>query len=279
MLDEQTQTFYRQLAAWMALRERGQCGSIVGINGGQGSGKSTAAAFLKDELLSAHGVRAVVLSLDDFYLPRADRERLALEVHPLFATRGVPGTHDVRLGIDTLDKLRELRKGESLALPQFSKADDDRIPASLWSSITGPVDIVLFEGWCVGTPPQSSAELAEPVNALEANEDADGRWRHIVNEQLRTAYADWFSRLDALVFLRVPDIDCVRRWRWQQEQDTASAADSKATGLQSRTQLERFIQHYERLTTHALRVLPERADVLLTLGEDHAVDSVLFRQR
>ncbi len=189
MLDQRTLAFYRQLAAWMAGRGRGQGGSIFGINGGQGSGKSTAAAFLKDELLSAHGLRAVVLSLDDFYLPRAHRERLARDVHPLFATRGVPGTHDVQLGIDTLDKLRELRKGDSLALPQFSKADDDRMPANPWSSVTGPVDIVLFEGWCVGTPPQTSAELAEPVNALEASEDADGRWRHIVNEQLRTSYA------------------------------------------------------------------------------------------
>lgn len=277
MLDQRTLAFYRQLAAWMAGHGRGQGGSIFGINGGQGSGKSTAAAFLKHELLSVHGLRAVVLSLDDFYLPRADRERLARDVHPLFATRGVPGTHDVQLGGDTLDKLRELRKGESLALPQFSKADDDRMSPSRWPNATGPVDIVLFEGWCVGTPPQTSAELVEPANALEADEDADGRWRHIVNEQLRTSYDDWYSRLDALVFLRVPDIDCVRRWRWQQEQDTASAADSKATGLQSRTQLDRFIQHYERLTTHALRVLPERADVLLTLGEDHAVGSILFR--
>lgn len=279
MLDQRTLAFYRQLAAWMAERGRGQRGSIIGINGGQGSGKSTAAAFLKDELLSAHGLRAVVLSLDDFYLPRADRERLARDVHPLFATRGVPGTHDVQLGVDTLDKLRQLRKGESLALPQFSKADDDRMPPSRWPNDTGPVDIVLFEGWCVGTPPQTSAELVEPANALEADEDADGRWRHIVNEQLRTSYADWYSQIDALVFLRVPDIDCVRRWRWQQEQDTASAADSKATGLQSRTQLDRFIQHYERLTTHALRVLPERTDVLLTLGEDHAVSSILFHPR
>ncbi|WP_428382042.1 hypothetical protein [Nevskia ramosa] len=277
MLDERTQAFYRQLAAWMAGRQRGQRASIVGINGGQGSGKSTAAAFLKNELLSAHGLRAVVLSLDDFYLPRADRERLAREVHPLFATRGVPGTHDVQLGIETLDKLRVLRTEDSLALPQFSKAEDDRMPASRWPSVTGPVDIVLFEGWCVGTPPQTSAELTEPVNDLEGREDADGRWRSIVNEQLRTTYAEWFSRLDALVFLRVPDIDCVRRWRWQQEQDTASASSSSAIGLQSRTQLARFIQHYERLTTHALRVLPARADVLLTLGEDHAVGSILFR--
>lgn len=277
MLDERTLAFYRQLAAWMAGHQRGPRASIFGINGGQGSGKSTAAAFLKDALFAAHGLRAVVLSLDDFYLPRADRERLAREVHPLFATRGVPGTHDVQLGIDTLDRLRDLRNGASLALPQFSKADDDRMPASRWPSVTGPVDILLFEGWCVGTPPQSSAELAEPINDLEASEDTDGRWRSRVNEELRTTYADWYSRLDALVFLRVPDIACVRRWRWQQEQDTARTASGEGAGLQTRARFDRFIQHYERLTTHALRVLPERADVLLRLREDHVVDGILFR--
>lgn len=278
MLDPLTQRFYRELAAWMAQRESGKGCPIIGINGAQGSGKSTAAVFMREALSSAYGLHAAVLSLDDFYLPRAVRRNLAITVHPLFATRGVPGTHDANLGIDTLKKLRGLQRGETLALPQFSKADDDRTPVIHWPIVEGPVDLVLFEGWCVGTPPQPQSELDMAANDLEANEDADGHWRRIVNEHLGTSYAEWFSLLDAVVFLRVPGFQCVRRWRWQQEQDTARMTGFSAVGPQSQTQLDRFIKHYERLTFHALRVMPKRADVLLTLRENHTVGEILFRK-
>ena len=277
MLDATTQTIYRDLAAWMAGRRAVQPCPIIGINGAQGSGKSTAAAFIAAELLATHGLNAAVLSLDDFYLPRAARLELAAKIHPLFATRGVPGTHEVALGIATLHALRALRPGERLAVPSYAKADDDRLPKSRWPVIEGPVDLILFEGWCVGVPPQASNELNEPINELEAREDADGPWRRHVNVQLGAAYRGWFALIDALVFLRVPDFECVRRWRWQQEQDTARLADASAAGLQSRAQLDRFIQHYARLTTHALRVLPARADVLLTLDEAHSVSDIRYR--
>jgi len=277
MLDAGTQAIYRDLAAWMARRCAGRHCPVFGINGAQGSGKSTAAAFLAVELADRHGLKAAVLSLDDFYLPRAARLRLAAESHPLFATRGVPGTHEVSLGIATLDAVRALGRGQHQALPRYSKADDDRLPTSRWPTIEGPIDLILFEGWCVGVPPQAADELSEPVNELEAREDADGRWRRKVNAQLGTAYAECFAKLDALIFLQVPDFECVRRWRWQQEQDTARLADASAAGLQSAAQLDRFIQHYARLTMHALRVLPERADVLLTLDQHHSATAIHYR--
>lgn len=275
-LDPGTQAIYRELAAWMARRRAETACPVFGINGAQGSGKSTAAAVLRDELSSKHGLHAVVLSLDDFYLPRAARLQLAREVHPLFATRGVPGTHDVRLGIAVLQALRGLGRGASIAMPRFSKADDDRCAEDRWMRMQGRVDLILFEGWCVGTPPQPDAELDVPMNALEAQEDADGHWRRRVNAQLGGAYAEWFGMIDARIFLSVPDFDCVRRWRWQQERDTARASGGAGQGLQTRAQLERFVQHYERLSTHALRVLPAQAEVLLRLREDHRVASVRY---
>lgn len=277
MLDAVTESHYRDLAAWMATRRGRRRCPVIGINGAQGSGKSTAAAFIARELADRHGLAAAVLSLDDFYLPRAARQRLADTVHPLLATRGVPGTHDVALGIATLQAVRTLAADGRHALPHYSKADDDRLPMARWPMITGPVDLILFEGWCVGTPPQTDRELLTPVNALEAEEDRDGRWRRQVNALLSQAYADWFSRLDALVFLQVPDFDAVRRWRGQQELDTARTAAAGAKGLQSAAQLERFIQHYQRLSTHALRVLPAQADVTLTLQDDHQVQAASYR--
>lgn len=278
MLDAETQARYRDLADWIAAVARRRRCPVIGITGAQGSGKSTAAAFIAEQLHGVHGLRAAVLSLDDFYLPRAARQALARQRHPLFATRGVPGSHDVALGVEILDRLQRLEPGQTLALPRFSKADDDRLPAAVWPRVTGPVDVILFEGWCVGLPAQLPVELGIPVNELEAHEDADGRWRWMVNEQLAGGYADWFARLDAQVFLAVPDFDCVLRWRWQQEQETARQAGGSGAGLQSRQQIERFISHYQRLSLHALQVMPARADALLGLDAEHRVIALQLRQ-
>ncbi|WP_439639097.1 kinase [Nevskia sp.] len=277
MLDADTQAHYRELAARLALHCRTTRCPLIGLNGAQGSGKSTAAAFLAAELASRHGLTAAVLSIDDFYLPRADRQRLATQVHPLFITRGVPGSHDVALGMATLQAVRALGAGHPLALPRYSKADDDRLPETRWPGLEGPVDLILFEGWCVGTPAQDGAALDTPVNALEADEDRDGRWRRRVNAQLAGPYAEWFAGLDALIYLQVPNFDAVHRWRWQQEQDTARSAGKKAAGLQTPEQLARFIQHYQRLSQHALDVLPDRADVVIRLRDDHGVEAVRYR--
>src|SRR6187397_1657911 len=97
---------------------------VIGINGAQGSGKTTLCRFL-EALLVEHNLRTVTLSLDDLYLTRAERQDLAMHEHPLFATRGVPGTHDVALGEAILD---DLLAGRTAALPRFDKSVDDRAP-------------------------------------------------------------------------------------------------------------------------------------------------------
>lgn len=265
------------LAQWIAAQGRARPGCLViGINGAQGTGKSTLAGVVR-QFLDLLDLRSAVLALDDLYLPRARRLDLAASVHPLLTTRGVPGTHDVNLGIELLDRLRTLRAGESLSLPRFDKASDDRIESARWSTVSGPLDVILFEGWCVGTPPQGEAALAQPVNALEANEDGDGRWRRWVNERLAQDYARLFAPIDRLVFLNAPAFAQVFEWRQQQEADTARIAGSTATRLLDDGALRRFIGHYERLTRHALATLPQRADVVVDLDADHRIAAVRYR--
>lgn len=266
---------YPDLADWIAIQHRAGA-RVAGINGAQGTGKSTLAQALAALLARRHALRAVTLSLDDLYLTRGERERLAARVHPLLATRGVPGTHDVELGVRVLERLPALGRGERAALPRFVKALDDRAGEAAWPVVEGPVDLVLFEGWCVGTPPQDDAELADPVNALERQEDGDGRWRRYVNRQLAEAYPRLFDRIDRLIFLRAPDFDSIFRWRRRQERDNAAQAGAGGRAM-GPERLRRFIQHYERLTRHALRVLPERADAVLELGPEHEVRRCDFR--
>lgn len=235
---------------------------VVGICGAQGSGKSTLVARLA-ALLGEDGVRVATLSLDDLYLPRAERQRLAAEVHPLFATRGVPGTHDIALGMATI---AALQRGEGAPLPRFSKAADDRVPVSEWPHAAADCEVLLLEGWCLGARPQT--DVTEPVNSLEAEEDPQAVWRNYANAALAGDYQALFARLDLLVLLAAPDWPVVARWREQQE------AELRAIGgpaVMSSAEVTRFIQHYERLTRWILQEMPDRADLVVRLGEGREV--------
>ena len=193
----------------------------------------------------------------------AARQRLGLEVHPLFQTRGPPGTHDVALGLAVLD---HLKAGQPCALPRFDKARDEPLPVEQWVKIEQPVDLILFEGWCVGASPQSAQALVEPINALERQEDGDATWRRAVNGALAGPYQTLFSRIDRLVQLVPPSFDIVHTWRCEQEHEliaSTNPAHNRAT--MSDDAISRFIQHYERLTRHCAEEMPQRADLVLHL--------------
>jgi D-glycerate 3-kinase len=230
---------------------------VVGLCGAQGSGKSTLAAALAARLDAA-----AVLSLDDLYRTRAAREQLARTVHPLLRTRGVPGTHDIDLGLSVFDALD---RGDDAPLPRFDKARDDRAPRDAWGVASGATRIVLLEGWCVGAVAQDDGALADPVNALERDEDADGRWRRHVNAALAGDYQRLFARIDVLVLLAAPDFAVVRDWRSEQEHALRARVGADAPGVMDDAELLRFIAHYERLTRHILAEMPRRAALTIRL--------------
>jgi D-glycerate 3-kinase len=233
---------------------------VVGLCGAQGSGKSTLAAGLETHF-SAHGIPTAILSIDDLYRTLAEREALARDVHPLLRTRGVPGTHDVSLGLAICDGLD---RREAAPLPRFDKARDDRAAYADWDEAQANTRLLILEGWCVGARPQGDAVLVEPVNALERAEDPDGIWRRYVNDQLAGAYQTLFDRLDLLILLAAPGFDIVQRWRTEQEQ----ALRARTGAGMSDDAIARFIAHYERLTRHILGEMPQRADLVIWLGED-----------
>ena len=236
---------------------------VVGLCGAQGSGKSTLAAALADRLNTA-GHRTAILALDDLYLPAAERAALARTVHPLLRVRGVPGTHDVELGRALLDQLAE---AGPVALPRFDKAADDR---GATATVEGPFDIILLEGWCVGAAPQAAADLAPPVNALEAESDAGGVWRRHVNAALAGPYRALFGRINRLILLAAPGFEVVHHWRLQQEEELR-ARRAEGASLMDAAAIAVFIQHYERLTRHILAEMPGRADLTLYLDPDRRV--------
>lgn len=231
---------------------------VFAIAGLQGTGKSTLSAQVA-ALAGRQGKRVVALSIDDFYLGHAARQRLGREVHPLCATRGAPGSQDVALACMVIDALRE---GRPATLPRFDKIADDRLPESQWPRVEH-ADLVLLEGWFLKVPPQDAADLVEPLNALERNEDPDGTWRRWSNAALAHDFPPLWARLPRLLFLQGPGFDIVPQWRWQQEQTLqAQHPDRKAM---SHAQVMRFVQFFERVSRQAMRTLPAIADRTIRL--------------
>jgi D-glycerate 3-kinase len=244
---------------------------LIGVSGLQGSGKSTLARQLA-AAASGRGIAAVALSIDDCYLGRRARGTLARDVHPLFATRGVPGTHDLGLLEATLAALATASAAHPARLPRFDKGRDTRIPPSRWRRVTHAPRLILLDGWCIGVPPQADAALVRPCNRLERDEDAAAIWRRRVNLALRTGHARLRRRLDVLVLLQAPSWHVVGAWRDEAER---ALRERRAPRAMTPRQLARFLQHHERLSRHALRTLPARADIRIALDRARGVRAIV----
>ena len=258
---------YIPLSAWLVQQHNDQP-LIVGINGAQGSGKSTLCEILQLIIEQGFEKRVATLSIDDLYLTHEQRKTLAETVHPLLQTRGVPGTHDLALGLSLFEQLQSSES--QIALPRFNKAIDDRTPVEQWPILTQAVDIVLFEGWCVGSLPQQDSALSQAINSLESDEDSEGRWRHYVNDQLANGYQTLFDKIDLLIMLEIPAMEKVFEWRSLQEQKLA-ATHGEQSGVMTAEQVARFVMHYERITRANLAEMPDRADLVLKLNDDHQI--------
>ena len=270
---------YTSLTAWLIQKRQPNQTLLLGINGAQGTGKSTLAGYLQLALEEGEGWKVAVLSLDDFYLTKVERKQLSESVHPLLITRGVPGTHDLQLLSACIEQLRNLAPDQIISLPRFDKAQDDRAAVATWPVVTGPIDLIILEGWCVGSEPQTADTLSQPVNQLERVQDSSGTWRHFVNKQLQEQYADLFAEINFLFFLQAPDFEAVFRWRSEQEDKLAANTTGNSSGIMDRAQISEFIQNYERLTRANFISLPKIADVILELDNTHACVRSFYKSR
>ncbi len=253
---------------------------LIGINGCQGSGKSTLTGLLVELISFLFNKRVVGFSIDDFYLSKAKRQELGSQKHPLLATRGAPGTHDTQLLKNCIESLLRPESNKPVNIPQFNKSIDDLYPQDKWLCVDEAVDIIILEGWCVGTRPQSAPELIKPVNELEESKDPTGIWRHYCNDKLTTEYLSIFNRIDYLIMLKAPSFSQVYQWRLEQEHklieslaesglDQSQSANKIAT--MSDLEVKIFIQFYQRLTEHSLTNLPAKCDSILYLDNSRSI--------
>ena len=244
---------------------------IIGLAGGQGTGKSTISNILKIILKEGFNLTTVVFSIDDFYKTLKERKEMSKKINTLFLTRGVPGTHDEKLLLDCLKNLKS-QKFKKIVIPKFDKSMDDRLPKKKWQQIKKKPKIIIFEGWCVGAKPQKKKDLLSPINTLEKDKDKNGKWRKYVNNKLNTSYKKIFKLIDITIFLKVPSFRHVYEWRLLQEQKLRIASKGKKT-MDSK-QIRNFIMFYERITKNMLKDLSKKAEFVIKIDDKHTLTSI-----
>ena len=254
---------------------------VIGLNGVQGVGKTTLVRALAETLRDREGLRTQVVSVDDFYLARADQLALSA-AHPdnaLVQVRGEPGTHDLEL---MRGFFGALLGGRPCRVPSYDKAAHDglgdRTPESTWTPLNGPgqnpVKVVILEGWCVGFRSLDREEV-------EAKWRAESRTLHkhklehllFVNEQLRgyDAVTDLF---DAFIHIDAEDTEYVYEWRLEQERQLREERGVGMTDEQVVSFVDAYYPAYELFSDSVKRgIFPDRpgCQLRLVVGKDRGV--------
>ena len=266
--------FYLPLSKWIySIYKKDNKTKIIGLAGGQGAGKSTVTGILKFIFKKKYGLNLCCFSIDDFYKTKAERRKMSKKIHPLFLTRGVPGTHDLGLINETIKKLKT-KKFKTVLIPKFDKSIDDRLKKNKWQKIKNRPNIIIFEGWCVGARHQKDSELKNPLNPIEKIHDLNLVWRRTVNYYLKNQYKKLFNKLDKLIYLKAPDFDWVFKWRLHQEEKMKLTSKDKK--IMSKSEVRNFIMYYERLTKHMMRDLKNISDLTVYLDTKHRSKKMKF---
>ncbi len=227
--------FYDTLFAWLsACLSKEEQGFILGINGPQGCGKTTLTKALCERFAES-GKRALSISIDDFYLTRAEQLKLAQDhaQNPYLQQRGYPGTHDVELGARTLRSLKH--GGMKVSVPRYDKSlhagQGDRLPESEWTQIDGSVDVILLEGWMLGFSPVAEEQLP------------GGHFTDV--NRLLLPYRSWHRQLDGFLQLAPEDYRFVLDWRVEAEQKMRAQGKPGMSDSEIRAYVEKFLPAYE----------------------------------
>ncbi|MBE9229826.1 glycerate kinase [Phormidium sp. LEGE 05292] len=250
-----------QLATWRRDLPRPL---IQGILGGQGTGKTTLAAILR-LILKLMGYETLSISIDDLYKTYAERQELQKQ-DPRLIWRGPPGTHDVKLGIEVLNQLRQQQT--PVEIPRFDKSMKQGAGDRTTPEIVQKADIVLFEGWFVGVRPIDRTTFdSAPAPIVTLNERTFAR---DINFKLQE-YVPLWELLDRLITLYPVDYRLSLEWRKQAEQEMIAAGKNGMTD----EEIEQFVAYFWRslhpeLFIKPLVKNPNLVDLVIEINPDHS---------
>ena len=276
--DRMIKSFLIPISFWIAKKVDKKQTLIIGLAGGQGSGKTTISSILTLILQKYFKLNVFKVSIDDFYKTRKDRRLLSKNKHPLLMTRGVPGTHDIDLMLSFFKKIKS-KNFKSLKVPTFNKAIDDRCPKSLWYKVKSKPDVVILEGWCVGARAQPNSQLKKPINSLEKIYDQGSKWRAHVNNQLKTKYKTLFNQLDELLYLKAKNFNLLREWRLKQERKLwIKSTNKKNLKIMSNGDIVDFMQTYQRITQQMFKDALKSSSIIINLNSNHQIEKIKFKK-
>jgi len=271
-------SFLIPISFWIANKIQKKKPYIVGLAGGQGTGKTTISSIISIILRKYFKLNVFTISIDDFYKTRKERLILSQKVHPSLMTRGVPGTHDTNIMLDFFKKVKR-KKFRSLKLPKFNKAIDDRCTRKLWYSIKKRPDVVIFEGWCVGAKAEKNNTLIKSVNSLEKLSDEKLTWRKFVNKQLKSKYKQLYDQLNCLLYLKSKNFSLLKQWRIKQEKKLRlKNKRSNNHKIMNNKEVIKFMQTYQRVTQNMFKNVPKYASIILYLNSNHQIKSVVYNK-
>ena len=271
-------SFLIPISFWIANKIQKKKPYIVGLAGGQGTGKTTISSIISIILRKYFKLNVFTISIDDFYKTRKERLILSQKVHPSLMTRGVPGTHDTNIMLDFFKKVKR-KKFRSLKLPKFNKAIDDRCTRKLWYSIKKRPDVIIFEGWCVGAKAEKNNTLIKPVNSLEKLNDKKLTWRKFVNKQLQSKYKQLYDQLNCLLYLKSKNLSLLKKWRIKQEKKLRlKNKKSNNHKIMNNKEVIKFMQTYQRVTQNMFKNVPNYASIILYLNSNHQIKSVVYNK-
>ena len=276
--DKMIKSFLIPVSFWIAKKANKKKPLMIGLAGGQGSGKTTISSILTLILKKYFKLNVFKVSIDDFYKTRKDRKLLSKNKHPLLMTRGVPGTHDVDLMLKFFKKVKS-KNFKNLTVPKFNKAIDDRCKKNLWYRLKFKPDVIIFEGWCVGAKAQTNKQLKKPINSMERVYDQGIKWRLHVNNQLKTKYKALFKQLDGLLYLKAKNFSLLRNWRLKQERKLwVQTKNKKNLKIMSSGDVINFMQTYQRITQQMFKDGIKSSSIIMNLNNNHQIQTIKFKK-
>jgi len=276
--EKMIKSFLIPISFWIAKKVDKKRSYIVGLSGGQGSGKTTISSIISIILRKYFKLNVFIISIDDFYKTRKERFLLSKRIHPFLMTRGVPGTHDINMMLDFFKRVKG-KKFRSLKLPKFNKAIDERYNKKLWYSVKKRPDVIIFEGWCVGAKPEKNNTLKKSVNSMEKLKDKKLTWRRYVNEQLKTKYKQLYDQLNCLLYIKSSNFTLLKKWRIKQEKKLRlKNKRSNKFKIMSDEEVINFMQTYQRVTQSMFKYVPKYATIILNLKSNHQIKSVIYNK-